>query len=277
MIKNLFNRLTGKAVKRSVFVEYMGQAVKDRYPQWKVMVSTENALMRIDGGNQTLEVTLGEAYQLYLAAPGNLNEIASDLIKQVQDALPQEQCIIPIIKERAWLDTARQQITQLETDPKTLEASLNFAYEDYNEELIILFAEDRYNTLRFLTRHEIQASPEQAIDNLRERLPEISATLLTIEGSDARVGTINAGGIYESSLFLISDCWVDNPDPELGELLVSIPSSGTLFFTHSNQTANVEALRQVTEQHYREDERPLSPWIFTRRDGTFLPWENVIA
>lgn len=275
MIKKLLNRLTGKAVKQTVFVEYMGQAVKDRYAHWKVMVSTDHALMRIDNGSQTLEVTLDKAYQLYLAAPDDLNEVASDMLKQLEEAFPQTQHIVPIIKEKAWLDIARQQLSQRETDPEILEASLNFAFEYYNDELIVLFAEDGSDTLRFLMRHEMQNNLEHAIHNLQQILPEVSATLLTIEHSDARVGTINAGGTYESSLLLINDCWVNNPDPELGELLVSIPSRGTLFFTHSNQSANVEALRRVTKQHYREDDRPLTPWIFTRRNGTFLPWEKV--
>lgn len=277
MIKKLLNRLTGKAVKQNVFVEYMGQAAKDRYPHWKVMISTDHALIRIDNGSQTLEVTMNKAYQLYLAAPDDLNEVASDLLKQLEEAFPRAQCIVPIIKEKSWLDIVRQQLSQRESNSEVLEASLDFAYEVYNDELIVLFAEDGNDTMRFLVRSEMQTDLEPAVHNLQQILPEVSATLLTIEHSDAKVATMNAGGTYESSLLLINDYWVDNPDPGLGELLVSIPSRGTLFFTHSNQTANVEALRRVTEQHYREDDRPITPWIFTRRNGTFQPWEKVVV
>ncbi len=38
------------------------------------------------------------------------------------------------------------------------------------------------------------------------------------------------GGTYEPSLMLIDDLWVQSPDPECGDLLVTVPSRGKLFF-----------------------------------------------
>lgn len=43
-----FNRLTGKAVSRTAFVEHLGQEVIQHHPNWKVMISTDHKLMRID-------------------------------------------------------------------------------------------------------------------------------------------------------------------------------------------------------------------------------------
>ncbi len=47
-MKSLFNRLTGKAVSRTAFVEHLGQEVIQHHPNWKVMISTDHKLMRID-------------------------------------------------------------------------------------------------------------------------------------------------------------------------------------------------------------------------------------
>ena len=73
---SLFNRLTGKAVSRTAFVEHLGQEVVQHHPNWKVMISTDHKLMRIDTGHQTVEITLDDAYKRYQAAPDPLQEVA---------------------------------------------------------------------------------------------------------------------------------------------------------------------------------------------------------
>ncbi|EKG8046199.1 hypothetical protein O4O33_001200 [Escherichia coli] len=47
-MKSLFNRLTGKAVSRTAFVEHLGHEVVQHHPNWKVMISTDHKLMRIE-------------------------------------------------------------------------------------------------------------------------------------------------------------------------------------------------------------------------------------
>ena len=76
---SLFNRLTGKAVSRTAFVEHLGQEVVQHHPNWKVMISTDHKLMRIDTGHQTVEITLDDAYKRYQAAPDPLQEVAADM------------------------------------------------------------------------------------------------------------------------------------------------------------------------------------------------------
>lgn len=154
-MKSLFNRLTGKAVSRTAFVEHLGHEVVQHHPNWKVMISTDHKLMRIDTGHQTVEITLDDAYKRYQAAPDPLEEVAADMLKQLAEMLPTGRCIVPVIKEKAWLDTVRQQLSQYESDPEVLNASLDFAWEDFNDELIILFAEDGSETMRYLMRCEV--------------------------------------------------------------------------------------------------------------------------
>ncbi|EFJ81196.1 hypothetical protein HMPREF9534_02783 [Escherichia coli MS 69-1] len=45
-MKSLFNRLTGKAVSRTAFVEHLGHEVVQHHPNWNVMISTDHKLMR---------------------------------------------------------------------------------------------------------------------------------------------------------------------------------------------------------------------------------------
>ncbi|HHC4895752.1 TPA: hypothetical protein ACN6Y1_004539, partial [Escherichia albertii] len=178
--------------------------------------------------------------------------------------------------EKAWLDTVRQQLIQYESDPEVLNASLDFAWEDFNDELIILFAEDGSETMRYLMRQEVAIDREQAISNLKQILPEITAEIVDTDANDAKVAAISAGGTYDPSLMLVDDLWAQSPAPECGELLVTIPSRGKLFFTHNDQPANLSALRQITEQCFREDDHPLTTQIFIRRNGHFFPWVETL-
>lgn len=275
-MKSLFNRLTGKAVSRTAFVEHLGHEVVQHHPNWKVMISTDHKLMRIDTGHQTVEITLDDAYKRYQAAPDPLEEVAADMLKQLAEMLPTGRCIVPVIKEKAWLDTVRQQLSQYESDPEVLNASLDFAWEDFNDELIILFAEDGSETMRYLMRYEVTIDREQAINNLKQILPEVSAEIVDTGANDGKVAVISAGGTYEPSLMLIDDLWVQSPDPECGDLLVTVPSRGKLFFTHNDQPANLSALRQLTKQCFREDDHPLTTQIFIRRNGHFYPWVETL-
>ncbi|GAB5121377.1 hypothetical protein ECPV1252_06740 [Escherichia coli] len=240
------------------------------------MISTDHKLMRIDTGHQTVEITLDDAYKRYQAAPDPLQEVAADMLKQLAEMLPTGRCIVPVIKEKAWLDTVRQQLSQYESDPEVLNASLDFAWEDFNDELIILFAEDGSETMRYLMRYEVTIDREQAINNLKQILPEVSAEIVDTGANDGKVAVISAGGTYEPSLMLIDDLWVQSPDPECGDLLVTVPSRGKLFFTHNDQPANLSALRQLTEQCFREDDHPLTTQIFIRRNGHFYPWVETL-
>lgn len=134
-----------------------------------------------------------------------------------------------MIKEKARLDTVRQQLSQYESDPEILNASLDFAQEDFNDELIILFAEDGSETMRYLMRYEVTIDREQAINNLKQILPEVSAEIVDTGANAGKVAVISAGGTYEPSLMLIDDLWVQSPDPECGDLLVTVPPEENCF------------------------------------------------
>lgn len=106
-MKSLFNRLTGKAVSRTAFVEHLGHEVVQHHPNWKVMISTDHKLMRIDTGHQTVEITLDDAYKRYQAAPDPLEEVAADMLKQLAEMLPTGRCIVPVIKKKpGWIPFA---------------------------------------------------------------------------------------------------------------------------------------------------------------------------
>ncbi len=139
-----------------------------------------------------------------------------------------------------------------------------------------MFAEDGSETMRYLMRYEVTIDREQAITNLKQILPEVTAEIVDTGANDGKVAVISAGGTYEPSLMLIDNLLGAITHPECGDLLVTVPSRGKLFFTHNDQPANLSALRQLTEQCFREDDHPLTTQIFIRRNGHFYPWVETL-
>ncbi len=79
-MKSLFNRLTGKAVSRTAFVEHLGQEVIQHHPNWKVMISTDHKLMRIDTPlNMLCEVLIREQ------VISNLKQILPEVTAEIVD------------------------------------------------------------------------------------------------------------------------------------------------------------------------------------------------
>lgn len=75
-MKSLFSRLTGKAVSRTAFVEHLGHEVVQHHPNWKVMISTDHKLMRIDTGRkQPLLIRLRRLLGLWCFALATLRLI----------------------------------------------------------------------------------------------------------------------------------------------------------------------------------------------------------
>ncbi len=91
-MKSLFNRLTGKAVSRTAFVEHLGHEVVQHHPNWKVMISTDHKLMRIDTGHQTVEITLDDPTNVI--KPTRPAGKRGSKIKKVLK-IPDRGCIIP--------------------------------------------------------------------------------------------------------------------------------------------------------------------------------------
>jgi uncharacterized protein YtpQ (UPF0354 family) len=179
-------------------------------------------------------------------------------------------CIIPVVKDRAWLEETHQAL--LDSGAKKV---LNQVWEDFNDDLIILYAEDSAtNTLYFepealeaagIDRSELRAL---ACENLERRLPKIEC-----RGADG-VYMVTAGGDYEASLLLLDSIWSSGQMDVQGDIVVAIPARGLLFVTGSECPEGLGKVRQIVGEAYDKGPYRLTPKLFVYRDGRFVEFED---
>jgi uncharacterized protein YtpQ (UPF0354 family) len=173
--------------------------------------------------------------------------------------------IVPIIKDRPWLEETRNALASrgFKNVPETV-------YEDFAPGLIIVYAVDSSNTMRYLTPKDIEDAKLErkelrtlACQNLKRVLPNIER-----RGANG-VFMLTAGGNYEASLLLLSSLWSGGRMPVKGNVVVAIPHRDVLFVTGSNDKQGIAKVKEAAAKSYGQGAYKLTPKLFVFRDGKF--------
>ena len=121
----------------------------------------------------------------------------------VQDGVDRTR-IVPVIKDRSWLEETRQALLS-----RGAKESPEHVYEDFGQELIILYAEDSPKNIRYLGPKDLELAKVErselkalACENLKRLLPKIE------RHGTGGVYMVTAGGDYEASLLLLDSIWI---------------------------------------------------------------------
>ena len=130
---------------------------------------------------QEYKLFLDNAYDEYKSNPNDLEGIifkyieASKELYQPETTLNLNQ-IIPVIKDKNYINDISKSLSAKGT--KFDESSL--VYQQYNEELIIVFAEDQENSIKFISKTDFfklglpfDSLLYRSIENLKNKLPHI--------------------------------------------------------------------------------------------------------
>lgn len=243
--------------------EYLKKIAKE-YP--KVNYKVKEPLTIIAKiGNEELLHYLDNSYKEYNLDPENLDEILKRYISSSADLYQKNQeidihKIIPIIKPSSYFDEIKQ--SGIEAD--------DFVWEDYNEDLIIMYGEDEEKNISYFSKEEfLKLNIEKdtllsfAISNLRNLIPDIRKV-----GELGNYG-LSAGGDYEASLILFKNLWTkDNFDVD-GDITISIPNKDLVFITGSNNEAYIKKLKETTNEHYTTGNHPISNSIYRWNGNKF--------
>jgi uncharacterized protein YtpQ (UPF0354 family) len=174
--------------------------------------------------------------------------------------------IVPLIKPRVWL--AQQ-------DAAGGDWLARYVVEDFNDELVVLYAEDGAERIRYLSRAELEAHrvPLQqlralALENLMRLLPKVSLH------KGPLVSMFTAGGCYEASLLLVSDFWASHGVAAPGELIVAAPSRDVILLASSANPAAITRLRELAATSWQQSSHALSQSLFVFRQGRFQVWQG---
>lgn len=260
----------GEPLPPLAFTQEAARALTAALPDATVTVSGDLTLSmrRPDGRSATLN--LANLYNAYVQDPARRDELVARLVASVSE--PCKTCarldrtrIVPVIKDRPWLEqlraTFKAQAGANAPDP---------LYDDFNAELVIVYAEDGDGRTRYLStaedtgiaRAELRAL---AIENLRRLLPQVE-----MRQHDDVFARISAGGDYEASLLLLDEIWSNAQIKVDGDIVVAVPAKDILLVTGSRNRKGVKTLRNLAANIVQKESYRLVDTLFVYRNGRFV-------
>jgi uncharacterized protein YtpQ (UPF0354 family) len=255
------------------FTTELAQALRKADPHLKVEVIRDLQLKIVDAAGKEVSAYLDNWYTRYKRSPDEKAAFVRGYVSSQLElsgpgfAMRDRSRIVPIIKDRPWLAEIEKGLKA--RGDKTVP---EYVHEDYNEELIILYAEDTPKNMRYLIPDDLaQLKLERkdlrqlACANLRRLLPKIET-----HSYDDGTYMLTVDGNYEASLILLEEIWNSGEIKVDGEIVVAIPSRDLLMVAGSNnreglQRLNSEALHAVRATPYH-----LVPTLFVHRNGKFV-------
>jgi uncharacterized protein YtpQ (UPF0354 family) len=187
-----------------------------------------------------------------------------ETIGRVRDGVDRTR-IVPVIKDRPWLEETRQAL--LSRGAKEIPEHV---YEDFGRDLIILYAEDSPNNIRYLTPKDLEDVKIErkdlrkfASENLKRLIPKIER-----HGANG-LFIIAAGGDYEASLLLLDSIWSGGQIKVQGDIVVAIPTRDLLLVTGSREVEGIKKMKQLVRKAYGEGSYRLTPKLFVYSNGAF--------
>ncbi|MCB1230740.1 MAG: DUF1444 family protein [Verrucomicrobiae bacterium] len=230
-----------------------------------------------EGG--THGIYLDNAYQQYLADPKQRDEVLDLYIGSFIEVLNQKETpidperIVPVIKDRGWLEEIEAAITQRDGNKEDLP---DYVSERYNSELAIFYAEDSERNIRYLTEEtfsELEIERDRLRDLAVQNLKRLIGGKVEVQGGGG-VFMITAGGDYEASLLLIDSLWNSEAVPVDGDFVVAIPARDLLLVTGTGHAEAIERLREMASEGAEKFSYSLTPVLFVRRDAAFEVFEG---
>jgi uncharacterized protein YtpQ (UPF0354 family) len=170
---------------------------------------------------------------------------------------------VPVIKDRAWLDDNRRGMNLKERD-------LDFVFEDLNDQLVVVYAEDTVRTMRYVMSNE-DFGPRgdlraRAVDNLSRMLPDVEMK--------GRPGfwLVSAGGDYEASLLLFDRMRRSKKIKVNGQIVVAVPAKDILMVTGSKDRNALAEMRKIAAEAVGESRYGITDTLFVYRDGRFVKY-----
>lgn len=273
-IRSLFGRSAAEPLMNpAAFTEEVARRVRAAAPQLEVQAIAELELainMTGDGGNRAF---LNNAYQMYQSESArNRSDLIDRFVRSFAEAAAglerSRDAIIPIIKDRGWLEEIRESMRRMGGD-----APRENVYEDINDDLVVVYAIDTPSNIAYLNPDELEEFGVEradlralAVRNLRGLLPGIE-----VHRGDL-VNMVTADGNYEASLLLFADLWERERDKLRGEPVAAVPARDLLLFADSANADAVAQLGQLAAKMRAEASYALTDRLFVLREGHWLPF-----
>jgi uncharacterized protein YtpQ (UPF0354 family) len=257
------------------FTQEVAEAYRKKDPAVKVEVAGELELKVTAASGESLTNFLNNTYDAYRQDPESKEEAVGKLIDLALQALAKgdepldRSRIVPVVKDRGWLAEMKKMARE-----NAGKGPVEHLHEDFNEELVIVYAEDRDSGVAYpsaavfqelgIERKDMRAL---ACENLKKLLPELQRV-----GADGYY-ILTADGNYEASLLLLEGLWTPEKLEVKGEIVVAIPARDTLFVTGSEEKEGLAKVKAAAAKVAAESAYRLTPTLFVFRAGKFVRFE----
>lgn len=230
-------------------------ALKTKHPKVTFVLNEDGSITSKNKDDNYI-FYLDNAYKSYLMEPDSLGKVLQQYIapsallygeKKKMDLTT----IVPIIKPVDY-------IKELNKGDKPIE----MATKSYNDQLVIVYAEDLPEGFKYLTKKDFDSIGisadslhELAIANFYKQVPNLEKY-----SKDGRY-MLGAGGNYEASLILLPTMWMDDC-PVDGDYVVAIPNRDLIFITGSNNKAGIDTLRKYATESYATGNYTVSDHLY---------------
>ena len=200
------------------------------------------------------------AYVAYKTEPDSMKNIISRYVASASELYAENDAItinniVPVIKPVEYLDEV--------TLPNREGKEIPMLTEKYNDQLVIAYAADSKNNIKFLTEADLKtlSIPKDslksiAIKNLNKILPNFQ--IQDYHG----LYMITAGGNYEASFILINSIWTKDNFPVDGDLIIAIPTRDLLIITGSNNKNGINKIREIVAQSFKPGNYQISEHLY---------------
>jgi uncharacterized protein YtpQ (UPF0354 family) len=266
------------------FTEEAAQALKASAPGLAVNIDGDLQLTFRRQNGTTGAVDLTHLYAAYRLEPGRRDDLLRSVVASLYEGaaqlsgskaapartaiFPQAAAailasnIVPTIKSREWLDELKGKLAPAGQEP---------VFDDYNGELVIVYAENTESRIRYLTSGEKFGVPRDklrklAVGNLQRILPTIK--LSNFDGTGIYV--LDAGGDYNASLLLLDKLWTGERLKVEGDIVAALPVRDMLVVTGSKDGKGLQLVRSMAKKWFAEGPYSLTESLFVFRNGTFV-------
>ncbi len=244
-------------------------------PNSKVIVKAEVTLAIIDKSGKETMAFLDNSYKEYVTTPKDKKQIMAKFIEafiepRLQNKVIDTSRITPIIKDRAWL--AEIKMAMKARGAKEL---ADHVFEEFNAELVILYAEDSPKNLRYFTTKDLELVNLKVADLKSLAIRNLSKIVPKIEiQSGNGFYIVTAGGNYEASLILFESLWDGVQIKVDGDYVIAIPSRDMLLVTGTKNKEGIKKISELAINIVAEDSYHLTSDLFVRREGKFIKYEK---
>jgi uncharacterized protein YtpQ (UPF0354 family) len=221
-----------------------------------------------------IRIFVDNAYKEYKAEPDSLQKVLSKYLATPTELFSAKakiniDRIVPIIKPIRYLDEIKNVASEMGPTRDT-----KGVYERYNDQLIIAYAEDKENTIRYLTHADVKSLSinEDSIKQIAVRNLDRLLASIQKKGGDG-VYMITAGGDYEASIILLDNVLTKENLPVDGDLVIAIPNRDMLLITGTNNKAGIEKIKEVSKKSFETGSYQVSEYLYKWNGKTFEKFE----